>query len=144
MILEQNCIPSVSSRKCFFIEFLWGNSHKSNIQAIFGFLDLILKIKSRYAVDYLLSGKTMILSFTYKKMPPPLLFWSSLWGTKKPFIRNWVDGKVKSNLNINFSSYADDTIPFITGISFEQVILELENILLNISYWFKNNNLTKR
>ena len=32
------------------------------------------------------------------------------------------------NKDIRFSSYADDTTPFITGMSFEQVIAELENI----------------
>ena len=45
------------------------------------------------------------------------------------------------NKDVCFSSYADDTTPFITGISFEQVIAELENILSDISQWFMNNNL---
>ena len=59
-------------------------------------------------------GKTMILSLTYNNMPLSLPFWSSLWGTEslweteKPFIKNWVDGKVLSNLvsdNIKISTY---------------------------------------
>ena len=45
------------------------------------------------------------------------------------------------NKDINFSSYADDTTPFITGISFEQIIPKLESILSDISQWFMNNNL---
>ena len=43
--------------------------------------------------------------------------------------------------DVNFSSYADDTTPFITGMSFEQIIPELEIILSDISQWFMNNNL---
>ena len=35
--------------------------------------------------------------------------------------------------DVTFSSYADDTTPFITGMNFEQIIPELENILLGIS-----------
>ena len=59
-------------------------------------------------------GKTMILSLTYNNMPLSLPLWSSLWGTEslweteKPFIKNWVDGKVLSNLvsdNIKISTY---------------------------------------
>ena len=42
--------------------------------------------------------------------------------------------------DVNFSSYADDTTPFITGVSFEQIIPELESILSYISQWFMNNN----
>ena len=45
------------------------------------------------------------------------------------------------NKDVNFSSYADDTTPFITGMSFEQIIPKLESILLDISQWFMNNNL---
>ena len=45
------------------------------------------------------------------------------------------------NKDVNFSSYADDTTPFITGMSFEQIIPELEIILSDISQWFMNNNL---
>ena len=45
------------------------------------------------------------------------------------------------NKDLNFSSYADDTIPFITGVSFEQIIPELEIILSDVSQWFMNNNL---
>ena len=32
------------------------------------------------------------------------------------------------NKEVNFSSYADDTAPFITGMSFGQIIPELESI----------------
>ena len=42
---------------------------------------------------------------------------------------------------VNFSSYADDTTPFIIDMSFEQIIPELEIILSDISQWFMNNNL---
>ena len=45
------------------------------------------------------------------------------------------------NKDVNFSSYVDDTTPFITGMSFGQIIPELESILSNISQWFMNNNL---
>ena len=45
------------------------------------------------------------------------------------------------NKGVSFSSYADDTIPFITGMSFEQIIPELEINLLDISQWFMNKNL---
>ena len=45
------------------------------------------------------------------------------------------------NKDVNFSSYADDTTPFITGMSFGQIIPELESILSDISQWFMNNNL---
>ena len=45
------------------------------------------------------------------------------------------------NKDVNFSSYADDTIPFITGISFEQIIPKLKRILSDISQWLMNNNL---
>ena len=37
------------------------------------------------------------------------------------------------NKKVNFYSYADDTTPFITGMSFEQIIPELESILSDIS-----------
>ena len=33
------------------------------------------------------------------------------------------------NEDVNFSNYACDTFPFITGMSFEQIVYELENIL---------------
>ena len=36
------------------------------------------------------------------------------------------------NKDVNFSSYADDTTPFITGMSFKQIIPELESILSGI------------
>ena len=45
------------------------------------------------------------------------------------------------NKDVNFSSYADDSTPFITGISLEQIIPKLESILSDISRWFMNNNL---
>ena len=45
------------------------------------------------------------------------------------------------NKDDSFSSYADDTTPFITGMSFEQIIPKLESILSDISQWFMNNNL---
>ena len=45
------------------------------------------------------------------------------------------------NKEVNFSSYADDTNPFITLMSFEQIIPKLESILSDISQWFMNNNL---
>ena len=45
------------------------------------------------------------------------------------------------NKDVNFSSYADDTTPSITGISFEQIIPKLESILSDMSQWFINNNL---
>ena len=41
------------------------------------------------------------------------------------------------NKEVNFSSYADD-ITFVTGMSFEQFIPELESILLDISQRFMN------
>ena len=45
------------------------------------------------------------------------------------------------NKDVNFSSYADDTTPFIPGMSFEKIISELESISSEISQWFMNNNL---
>ena len=45
------------------------------------------------------------------------------------------------NKDVIFSSYADDTTPFITGMSFGQIIPELESILSDISQSFMNNNL---
>ena len=45
------------------------------------------------------------------------------------------------NKDVDFSSYGDDTTPFITGMSFEQIIPKLESILSDISQWFMNNNL---
>ena len=45
------------------------------------------------------------------------------------------------NKDVNFSSYADDTTPFIIGIRFEQIIPKLESILSDIPEWFMNNNL---
>ena len=45
------------------------------------------------------------------------------------------------NKDINFSSYADNTTPSITGMSFEQIIPELEIILLDILQLFMSNNL---
>ena len=45
------------------------------------------------------------------------------------------------NKDVNFSSYADHTTPFITGMSFEEIIPELESILSDMSQWFMDNNL---
>ena len=45
------------------------------------------------------------------------------------------------NKDVNFSSYADDNTPFITGMSFEKIIPGLESILSDTSQWFLNNNL---
>ena len=45
------------------------------------------------------------------------------------------------NKGVSFSSYADDTNPFITSMSFEQIIPKLESILSYISQWFMNNSL---
>ena len=45
------------------------------------------------------------------------------------------------NKDVNFSSYADDTTPFIPGINFGQIIPELENILSDMSQRFMNDNL---
>ena len=45
------------------------------------------------------------------------------------------------NKDVNFSSYTDDTTPFITGMSFEKIIPELETILLDILQWLMKNNL---
>ena len=64
----------------------------------------------------------MILSRTYNKMT--LLFWSSLWGTEKPFIKNSIYGKVLSNLvsdNIKISTYCAtdlDSIPNLLWVEF--------------------------
>ena len=41
------------------------------------------------------------------------------------------------NKEVNFSSYANDTTLFVTGMSFEKIIPEIENI----SQWYMNNNL---
>ena len=41
---------------------------------------------------------------------------------------------------VNFSSYADDTTPFITDMSFEQIIPELEGILSGMSQWLMLEN----
>ena len=45
------------------------------------------------------------------------------------------------NKGVNFSSYADNTTPFVTGMSFEQIILELDSILTDFSQRSMNNNL---
>ena len=45
------------------------------------------------------------------------------------------------NKDVNFSGYTDDTTPFITGMSFEKIIPELETILLDILQWLMKNNL---
>ena len=56
------------------------------------------------------------------------------------FIRCIFDPFIVSK-DVNFSDYANDTTPFITDISFEQIISELESILPDISQSFMNNNL---
>ena len=50
---------------------------------------------------------------------------------------------IEDKKEVNVSSYADNTTSFITGLlmSFEQIILESESILLGISQWFMSNNL---
>ena len=45
------------------------------------------------------------------------------------------------NKNVNFSSQADDTTPFITGMRFEQIIPGLKSILSDIPQCFMNNSL---
>ena len=45
------------------------------------------------------------------------------------------------NKGVTFSSYADNTTPFITGMSFEQIILELDSISTDFSQRSMNNNL---
>ena len=45
------------------------------------------------------------------------------------------------NKEVNVSTYADDTTSFITAMSLQEVILELESTLSEISQWFMNNNL---
>ena len=42
------------------------------------------------------------------------------------------------NKNVNFYNYADDTTPFITVMSFEKIVRELEKILSDMSLWFMN------
>ena len=45
----------------------------------------------------------------HNKMPRHLLFRSTLWGTEKSVTRNWVDGKVLSNVvfdNIKMSTFS--------------------------------------
>ena len=69
----------------------------------------------------------MILYLTYIKMPPPLLFRSSLWGTEKPFIKNWIDGKVLSNLvsdNIKISTYCTTDIDRISNLLWMEFIFQ--------------------
>ena len=39
-----------------------------------------------------------------------------------------------ANKDVKFSSYADNTIPFITEMSFEQIIPESESILSDMSH----------
>ena len=99
--------------------FLWGlyEQHTSH------FWFLRFNSKNKISIcggrEYLFSGKTMILSLTYNKMPPPLLFWSSVWGTEKPFIKNWIDGKVLSNLvsdNTKISTYCATDIDSISNL----------------------------
>ena len=109
--------------------------------------------------EYLFCGKTVILSLTYNKMPPPLLFWSSLWGTEKPFIKNWIDGKVLSNLvsdNTKISTYcATETSRiqtehhkhffFLTSYSFTKVWIPQSYFYLIIRFLspYQNSYFTK-
>ena len=75
----------------------------------------------------------MILSLTYNKMTPPLLFWSSLWGKEKPFIKNWVDGEVLSNLvsdNIKILTYCATDRDSISNLLQMEVIFKLSIIIL--------------
>ena len=68
-----------------------------------------------------------ILSLTYNKMPPPLLFWSSLWGTEKPFIKDWIDGKVLSKLvsdNIKIWTYCTSEINSISNLLWMEFIFK--------------------
>ena len=70
----------------------------NNIQAIFGSLNLIQKIRE-YAVEEIsVQWYNNDFFLTYNKMPLPWLLWSSLRGKEKPFIKNWIDGKVLSDL----------------------------------------------
>ena len=133
----------------------------SNIQAIFGSLDLIKKKKISICSgrEYLFSGKTMIFSLIYDKMPPPLLFRSILWGTEKPFIKNWIDGKVLSNLvsdNTKISTYcATETSRiqtehhkhffFLTSYSFTKVWIPQSYFYLIIRFLspYQNSYFTK-
>ena len=101
----------------------------------------------------------MILSLTYNKMPPPLLFRSSLWGTEKPFIKNWIDGKVLSNLvsdNTKISTYcATETSRiqtehhkhffFLTSYSFTKVWIPQSYFYLIIRFLspYQNSYFTK-
>ena len=107
--------------------FLWGlyEQHTSHCQF------LRFNSKNKISIcggrEYLFSGKTMILSLTYNKMPPPLLFRSSLWGTEKPFIKNWIDGKVLSNLvsdNIKISTYCSADIDSISNLLWMEFIFK--------------------
>ena len=43
------------------------------------------------------------------------------------------------NDNIEFESYTDDTIPFIHGENFDQILSDLENDMSRISRWFLHN-----
>ena len=68
-----------------------------------------------------------ILSLTYNKMPPPLLFWSSLWGTEKPFIKDWIDGKVLFKLvsdNIKIRTYCTSEINSISNLLWMEFIFK--------------------
>ena len=45
------------------------------------------------------------------------------------------------NKDVKFTSYANNTTPFVTSMSFEQITRELEIIVSDISQWLMNNNL---
>ena len=119
--------------------FLWGLYEQHTSHCRFLRFNSKNKISICGGREYLFSGKTMILSLTYNKMPPPLLFRSSLWGTEKPFIKNWIDGKVLSNLvsdNIKISRYCATDIDSISSLLQMEFIFKwpiIERPLLPIS-----------
>ena len=86
---------------------------KNNVQTIFGSLDLIQKTKSQYVVEESICSVVKQWFYPLHTIGCHCLycFGSSLWGTEKPFIKNWIDGKVLSNLvsdNIKISTCATD------------------------------------
>ena len=107
--------------------FLWGlyEQHTSH------FWFLIFNSKNKISIcsgrEYLFSGKTTTFSLTFDQMPLPLLFQSSLWGTEKPFIKNWIDGKVLSNLvsdNTKISTYWATDIDSISNLLWMEFIFK--------------------
>ena len=121
--------------------FLWGlyEQHTSHLRFLrFNPKDKISICGGR---EYLFSGKTMTFSLAYDQMPPPLLFRSSLWGTEKPFIKNWIDGKVLSNLvsdNTKISTYCATDIDSISNLLRMEFIFKwpiTQRPVLLISEW---------